>query len=418
MSVDREIFVYFDDCNANEPTLLGKLLAQETRGKEFFSFAFSDNFLRQKQHVPLLDPELQFYAGAQYASAGMFGFFLDSCPDRWGRKLMQRRAATQARNTGKATIRLRESDYLLGVYDETRMGALRFKLAPSGAFQNDDSSMAVPPLARLRELEEASRHLEQSEEISNVDKWLNMLVAPGSSLGGARPKANVRGLDGELWIAKFPSHKDQSNVAAWEYATMLMARDCGINVPPCELRTLSRYGATFLVKRFDRIGERRIHFASAMTLLGHNDGIDSSDGASYLELAQFIIQNSALPDDDLHELWRRIVFSIAVSNTDDHLRNHGFLLTNAGWRLSPAYDINPNPHGQGLSLNISEEDNALDFALAMEVAPLFRLKHDVAEQIIMRVKEVVTYYRDYAEKASLPRSEQDSMSPSFQAVLK
>jgi serine/threonine-protein kinase HipA len=416
MSDSRDIFVSFAGAG-DSVCPLGVLKVQETRGKEFFSFAFDEDFLLSRREFPPLDPELNFYSGAQYPSNGLFGLFLDTCPDRWGRRLMQRRAAELVRQGLRESARLRESDYLLGVCDETRMGALRFRLSPDGPFLNDDAAMAVPPLARLRELEEASRHLEEEDDPVRDDQWLSLLLAPGSSLGGARPKANVRDPDGSLWIAKFPSHNDQSNVSAWEYATMRMARDCGLQTPPCALKSFSRRGATFLVKRFDRKDGERIHFASAMTLLGRADGADAASGASYLELAQFMLQNSASPVEDLHELWRRIAFSIAVSNTDDHLRNHGFLLTQKGWRLSPVYDVNPNAQGSGLSLNISEDDNALDFALVMEVAPFFRLTRDQATEILHRIRQVGASFRTYADQAGIPRGDQEEMSGAFRACL-
>ena len=192
-----------------------------------------------------------------------------------------------------------------------------------------------------------------------------------------------------------------------------MARESGMDVPECRLEKFSKQGSTFLVKRFDRKGKRRIHFSSAMTLLGKTDGADSQDGSSYLELAEFIMRYGAEPERDLRELWRRIVFSIAVSNTDDHLRNHGFLLSNAGWRLSPAYDINPNPQGYGLSLNISESDNALDFSLALANAHSFRLSSSEAECILKKVKGVVSRWKTYAYAVRIPRSKQEPMATAF-----
>ena len=407
----RDIYVYFDHQSEKEPVPLGILSTQTLRGKELFSFAFDDAFLTRPD-IQLLDPDLQFYAGPQFTDRANFGLFMDSAPDRWGRKLMQRREALRAKQAGEKPRTLLESDYLLGVFDETRMGALRFKSSPDGDFQNSDLVTTVPPWTRLRELEEACRHLEREETATEHEKWLTMLIAPGSSLGGARPKANVADPAGNLWIAKFPSHRDESNVSAWEYAAMLMARDAGLNVPECRVEKISQAGATFLVKRFDRIGTRRIHFASAMTLLGKTDGASEETGCGYLELAQFITRYGAEPQKDLAELWRRIVFSIAISNTDDHLRNHGFLLARQGWRLSPAYDLNPNADGTGLSLNISDIDNALDFDLALEVAPMFRLSSGDAEKMLVRIRKVVSQFRNYAGR-DISRAELERMSPAF-----
>lgn len=410
----EDIFVYFDHCSEAKPVLLGVLSPMSLRGKELFSFSFNETFLKRKE-LPPLDPDLQFYSGVQFVNKPNFGIFMDSAPDRWGRKLMQRREAMRAREAGEKPRTLSERDYLLGVFDETRMGALRYKLTPDGEFQSNDRVLAAPPWARLRELEEASRHFERENVGDSHSKWLALLFAPGSSLGGARPKANVTDSLGNLWIAKFPSHRDEYNVSSWEYASMLMAREAGINVPECRIEKFSKDGSTFLVKRFDRICGRRVHFASAMTLLGKTDGADATEGSSYLELAQFIEQYGARPQEDLPELWRRIVFSIAISNTDDHLRNHGFLLTKQGWELSPAYDINPNPDGKGLSLNISDIDNALDFGLAMEVAPLFRLGTESANKMLKRIREIVSHYSSYAKRASIATAEVELMRSAFNA---
>lgn len=410
---EKTIYVYFDhQAVSMESELLGILSVQINRGKEIFSFAFDRSWLTNHPEQNL-DPDLQLYAGPQYTQKPNFGLFMDSAPDRWGRKLMQRREAIRARQTGENPVILNESDYLLGVYDETRMGALRFKLQPDGNFVNDDRAMSAPPWARLRELEEACRHLDDGSSDTEHEKWLSMLLAPGSSLGGARPKASVTAPDGTLWIAKFPAHSDQANTSAWEYATMQMARDAGLDVPEFKQETLSKFGSTFLVRRFDRQGGKRVHFASAMTLLGKTDGADAQTGNSYLELAEFITKYGASPDCDLQELWRRIVFSIAVSNTDDHLRNHGFLLTDAGWRLSPAYDLNPNPQGGGLSLNISDHDNSLDFALAQEVAPFFRVTASDADKILKKITDTVARWRDYAARAGISHSEQLDMKTAF-----
>jgi len=413
MNTGKSIFVYFDHRSARRaPVLLGMLTAQQVRGKEVFSFEFSKEWLKQNPGQAL-DPDLQLYAGPQFTLKPNFGVFMDSAPDRWGRKLMQRREAYRARREGESPRILMESDYLLGVHDEARMGALRFKTSPDGSFLNDDQAMAAPPWARLRELEEASRHVDDDSTDSEREKWLAMLIAPGSSLGGARPKACISAQDGSQWIAKFPSHKDTSNTSAWEYAVMLMARDAGLNVPEIKLEHFSKYGSTFLTKRFDRNGSERIHFASAMTLLGKMDGADAQQGESYLELAEFIMRYGARPDVDLRELWRRIVFSIAVSNTDDHLRNHGFLLAESGWELSPAYDINPNPQGHGLSLNITDTDNSLDFELAMDVAPFFRIGDSEAKKILDKVSSTVAKWRRYATGAGIGHAEQEEMEPAF-----
>jgi serine/threonine-protein kinase HipA len=294
------------------------------------------------------------------------------------------------------------------------MGALRFKLDESDDFVSHDGELAVPPWTSLRELESACRHYEEEAPLdSEHDKWLAMLLAPGSSLGGARPKANVMDNKGDLWIAKFPSRSDSTNTGAWEMVAHELGTLSGLKLPECRIEKLSKHGSTFLTKRFDRNGTERFHFSSAMTLLGKTDGDNFSSGCSYLDMAQFIVQHGADPSEDLEELWRRIVFSIAISNTDDHLRNHGFLLTSQGWKLSQAYDINPIPNGTELALNISMDDNSLDFDLALSVAPKFRVEDSKAKEIIKTVKGSVGNWRDIAQKLKIPRSEIESMAFAF-----
>jgi len=411
----KHIYVYADWEDLKAPTRMGCLHSELARGKEIFSFEFDPEWLKTGS-ARALDPDLQMYAGRQYADSGKhgFGLFLDSSPDRWGRQLIRRREAIQARHENRPVCQLHESDYLLGVHDITRMGALRFALAEPGGFLDHDDELAAPPWTSLRELEAACRHYEdESPSDTQHEKWLNMLLAPGSSLGGARPKANVMDTSGHLWIAKFPSRSDHSNTGAWEMVVYELARKIGLTVPACRVEQFSRHGSTFLTRRFDRSAGRRIHFASAMTLLGRRDGDDYTSGCSYLDIAQFIVQQGARPNEDLKELWRRIVFSISVSNTDDHLRNHGFLLTPQGWILSPAYDINPDPSGGGLSLNISENDNALDFDLALSIAPQFRLNTAQARDRVATIRETVSHWRELALKQKLPRMEIDTMASAF-----
>ncbi|MBL7735924.1 MAG: type II toxin-antitoxin system HipA family toxin [Chitinophagaceae bacterium] len=411
----KEIQVYAHWQGLQEPSLMGVLSVSPAKGKESFSFEYADAWLKSG-FSQMIDPDLQLYSGAYYPRDDKpnFGVFLDSCPDRWGRALMQRREAAIAKQEDRAAKRLLESDFLLGVYDGHRMGALRFKLDNDGPFLNDNKAMAAPPWTSLRELEHASLKFEED----NTDdpeylKWLAMLIAPGSSLGGARPKASVMDAHSNLWIAKFPSRNDDKDIAAWEMVTNQLAINAGLNVAEGKLLQFNNKYHTYLTKRFDRTAAgERIHFASAMTLLGHIDGEDASS-ASYLELMEFISRHGAAVEDDLEELWRRIVFSICVKNTDDHLRNHGFLLTEKGWLLSPAYDINPNEYGKGLSLDITEADNSLDLDLAMEVAGYFRLSDDKASQIIEQVSAVVKDWRKIAANYKISNAEQERISAAF-----
>ncbi len=413
----KEIFVYADWVELGKPVLMGILSVDVLRGKEIFSFEYSNDWLKLN-YAPVLDPDLGFYSGVQYLrdERPNFGLFLDSSPDRWGRVLMKRREAILAKTENRSVQTLRESDFLLGVYDLHRMGAVRFKLDPNGVFLDNNKDYSAPPWTSIRELEHASLELEKNIEQDNPDllKWINLLMAPGSSLGGARPKASVQDTNGALWIAKFPSRNDETDIGAWEMVANELAQKSGIRMADALVKKFNKRHHTFLTKRFDRTqaGER-LHFASAMTLLGYNDGVGADDGVSYLELIEFIIQNGTNVNADLEELFKRIVFSIAVSNTDDHLRNHGFLLTQNGWTLSPAYDINPNQYGTGLKLNISENDNSLDFNLALSVAPYFRLTEKEAVKLIDKIKAVVSGWEKTADKYKIPRIEQEMMRSAF-----
>ncbi|WP_435135681.1 type II toxin-antitoxin system HipA family toxin [Formosa sp. A9] len=413
----RTIYVYADWLELGAPVLVGELYSEALRGKEIFSFAYHSDWL-QSDYAYQLDPDLGLFEGVQYLNdeKSNFGLFLDSSPDRWGRVLMKRREAALARKEERRVDRLFETDFLLGVFDGHRMGALRFKLKKDGPFLNDNKELASPPWTSIRELEQISLRLEDDDSLDDPDylKWLQMLVSPGSSLGGARPKASVLDNEGHLWIAKFPSKNDGDDIGGWEMVIYELAIQSGIKMADSQAEKFSSSQHTFLTKRFDRtsLGER-IHFASAMTLLGYTDGTDASTGASYLELVDFITKHGASPENDLKQLWRRIVFSICVSNTDDHLRNHGFLLTDKGWVLSPAYDINPVETGTGLKLNISEDDNALDLDLALEVAPYFRVEAAEASQIINQITQVVSSWGVIANKYGLSRREQELKASAF-----
>lgn len=413
----KAIQVYAHWQGMEEPIFMGTLFAAPSRGKEIFSFEYDPAWLKTP-YAQSLDPDLGLFAGPQYARDGNdnFGLFLDSSPDRWGRVLMQRREAQQAKAEERDIRALMESDYLLGVYDSHRMGALRFRLSEDTPFLDNQKSMPTPPWAKLRDLEYASLQLERdnAENESDYLKWLNMLIAPGGSLGGARPKASVLDEAGHLWIAKFPSRRDEINIGKWEYLIYILAKDAGINVAQSEIRNFSGDYDTFLTKRFDRTetGDR-LHFASAMTLLGKKDGEGGDTGVSYLDLASFLIKHGAQAKNDLEQLWRRIVFYICVSNTDDHLRNHGFMLKGRGWVLSPAYDMNPVATAGGLALNISKEDNRQDLELARSVALYFRVEKEHAETIISEVKFAVQNWQVLAKKLGIPSREINLMKGAF-----
>lgn len=356
----KKLFLFLDEA------FLGTIRLDSVRGHETVMFHYDSSYL--KIPPPLLDPHILPLPGPQFPVNGeWFGFLSDVAPDRWGRKLIRRREKRP----------LMESDYLTGVCDLTRHGALRIKTDKDGPFVAADLGNAAPPWTTLRKLECAARHFDADEQDDDSEKWIQDLLLPGSSLGGARPKANVTAPDGSLWIAKFPSVKDEWDVGAREYETNVLARRAGLNVPEAKCQKLSKTGTTFFSKRFDRDGERRIHYASAMTMLGATDG---EDDHSYLEIAEFIASNSADPTADLRELWGRMVFSMLVNNTDDHLRNHGFLLTRSGWRLAPMFDVNPNPGGG---------DSALDRGDPIRDADYYRLTKAEAQSRYKTLSRIV-----------------------------
>lgn len=382
MAENKIVYVY-EEFFSNEPSLMGELRIQGIRGTEVCSFIYDNAWLRNNR-IPRIDPNLEYFSGPQYVDGEkkQFGVFMDSAPDRWGRMLMNRRRLS----TGDKTP-LRESDYLLGVDDYSRLGAIRFSLEKGGKFISDEKNMSAPPIEKLKDIEFAASEYEKDENFLD-EKWISLLLAPGSSLGGARPKANVVDLDDSLWIAKFPSKHDAWDSGLFEYVTYELARLCGLNTMPSKLLKFSERGSTFLVKRFDRNGKKRIHFASSMCLLDKTDG--ESSECSYLDLADFIRSNGCNVEADLAELFKRIVFSILVKNTDDHLRNHGFLLMKNGWVLSPLFDVNPNPDGMYLSMTIDGMDNSLNLDSAIAVSFAFGIDEKAARDIVDEMSSIIS----------------------------
>ena len=355
-----KLYIHLDE------TFIGTVTADSVRGHETWTFQYDEDYV--KASVPLIDPAIVNVRGPQFPRLkGGFGFLSDIAPDRWGRKLIKRREKRE----------LKESEYLLGVCDWTRQGAIRIKLEKDGPFVAEGREDAAPPWTTLRKLEDSARHLDADERGDGEERWLRDLFRPGTSLGGARPKANVTAPDGSLWIAKFPSERDERDVGALEYETSVLARKVGLNVPETKAQRLSRAGTTFFSKRFDRDGARRMHYASAMTMIGAADG---EEGHSYLEIAEFLARFGADPEADLHELWTRMVFSQLVRNTDDHLRNHGFLLTPKGWRLAPMFDVNPNPDGG---------ENALEMGDLIGDAEYYRLTKSAAQERYAELKLLI-----------------------------
>ncbi len=413
----KTVYVY-DSFSSDSPSLLGILYISVIRGTESYAFEYSRDWLSKTNLSISLDPELMPYPGRQFPSGkNIFGLFADASPDRWGRVLIKKRERILAEKEDRKPRKLHDSDYLLGVFDETRMGGIRFRSDPAGPFLADDKETAVPPWARLRSLEEATRNY-QNDESGLSEQWIEQLIKPGSSLGGARPKATVVDEHKQLWIAKFPSKNDENDSGAWEMTVHELAAMCGLSVPEARLEKFSQLGSTYLVKRFDRNGSVRIHYASAMTLLGKTDGASAADGTSYLDIAAFIKAYGANPKSDLRELWKRIVFNMAVSNTDDHLRNHAFILSHNGWRISPLYDVNPVPYGEELSLNVNESDNRINTELAIDTAERFGLgKNEAVKTAAEIIKTVESNWRRIAADFGITRGQIESMRPAFGLIL-
>ena len=396
----ESLWVWLDDPAFGPLQRIGTL-SRGDRGS--VRFAYEPSWLKHAHAFPL-DPELDLTAGEYFPGGSNFGVFLDSCPDRWGQILMKRREAVEAREEGRTPRTLGAWEFLLGVQDCTRMGALRFSRPDGGAFLADEARSA-PPVARIAELQAVAWELtrKKQDDLDKIKEWLKVLVAPGSSLGGARPKANLVDEDGSLWIAKFPSSDDDYDVAVWEKLLQDLAGRCGITVPKSRLLQIGGGYHTFLVQRFDRNGGRRRFFASAMTMLGHQD----TDDASYLELAEFIATYGE-PErigGDLRELFTRVAFNVATANRDDHLRNHGFLRSPSGWRLAPAFDMNPSFKKDEHVLSLDLYSRKPDLELLLSTAQFYRLGTDAAGKIIDEVCKVVGDWHGHARKLGLSAQE-------------
>jgi len=415
MAGKTAIIVYAHWVGMDDPKCIGVLSAQHAKGRKAFSFEYDKEWISSKEQL-LLDPDISWYSGPQYPNGKEnFGVFMDSMPDTWGRKLMKRSAFQQAREQGKTAPTLYDIDFLLGVYDESRMGALRFKLDVEGPFVDHNKAYPTPHWSNVRELQHGAAIIETGEENDDIKKWLDVLIAPGSSLGGARPKANILDDNNHPWIAKFPAQADIIDKAAWEYIAYQLALMAGIEMAASRIEKVSGKYHTFFTKRFDRLKGERVHFASAMTMTANNEDTIKDNPASYLDLAEFIQYSGANNRADLHQLWKRIIFNIAVSNTDDHLRNHGFILKEDGWRLSPAYDINPSIDKDGLALNIDTNDNSLNFQLAKSVGEFFQLNNQQMDKIIKEVTTATGNWKKIADKIGISRAEQELMTKAFKS---
>jgi serine/threonine-protein kinase HipA len=416
----KTVEVHLDGSVPGESCLMGELHGQSGSGSEIFSFEYDPAWLKREDTFEF-DPDLQLVTGPQYPAQTRknFGIFLDSAPDRWGRVLMQRRENLRAREEAQRPRRLSEWDYLLGVHDETRLGALRFRSPETGVFLDNDDQLAAPPLTSLRELQAASlgfeRHIDE-EAHPEYARWLRRLVAPGSSLGGARPKASVRDEAGKLCIAKFPSKADTRDIGAWELLASRLAGKCGIAVPSARVLSLgeSPY-STFLVRRFDRTDQgSRLAFVSAMTLTRKRDG---EEGGSYLDLVELLQRQGAHTLADTHQLYRRIAFNVLIHNTDDHLRNHGFFVSRDGIRLSPAYDLNPSIDRGELTLTINETESLCDIEVVRSAHGFYELSLTAADTIIAEVQDAVATWETEATALGLSRAEQAGIADAFQTGM-
>lgn len=385
----KTIYVYADFDWLKETELVGELTCENLRGKERYGFSFDPLWL--KHHSDLfLSADLHNYIGQQYTAIerDIFGCFSDALPDRWGRLLFNRREQTCATTEHRPLRHLTSWDYLIGVDDFSRIGGFRFKVSKEGDFINTDTTLRIPPLANINDLLTASQEVEKSVSNNTLSdtQWIEQLICPGTSLGGARPKANVYD-NGKLYVAKFPSHTDEYDVGLYEYQACQLAQKVGIKTPSTRIIKTNHKYHIFLSERFDRgSNNKRIHFASAMTLLGLTDGDNASNNHGYLDIVNVIIQHCTDVENNLQELYRRVAFNICIGNTDDHFRNHGFLLTPRGWTLSPVYDLNPTTqHYQSLLINSTTNVADLDILLAS--CEEYMLPKSTAQRIIWEVKE-------------------------------
>lgn len=416
----ERLLVYADFNWLNKPELVGELCYEKLRGSDSYAFKFDENWLSIHTGIKLSE-DINNYPGMQYTQPGndIFGCFSDALPDRWGRTLLKRREQIQASEEKRAVRSLSSFDYLMGIDDFSRMGGFRFKRELEGDYINVSPSLKIPPLTEIRELIHASQEVEKSEDndVLPEKKWITQLIQPGTSLGGARPKAGVLDEMGNLCIAKFPSKKDDYDTGIWEHFSHLLAQKAGIQV--AQTRVLDGLGKyhTLLSRRFDRTDEaKRIHFASSMSLLGLKDGDNAQSGFGYLDIVDFIIQGCCDVEKNLHELYRRVAFNICIGNSDDHFRNHGFLLTPKGWTLSPAYDMNPtlNEHQ---SLLINESSNKADIRVLLDSCESYMINKEEAEIIIHDVQAAVSKWENLAIQLQIPIRERNIFKDRFKLNL-
>ena len=401
----KKITVFADFDFLATPQEIGTLGYERVRGKDHFVFEYSREWLKKHGGIMLSGdlmnvPSLQHPRGAD----SVFGFVKDSFPDRWGRLLLDRRERLKAQAEGRPVRMLTNFDYLTGIEDFTRMGGIRYRDEDSDSYMNDSAKFLVPPIESLRALCDACHEIESAEERNELpeQRWIDQLIDPGTSLGGARPKANVIDADGKLYVAKFPSKKDLDNTELIEHFSHRLAAAAGINVANTHTIKISKDRHLLLSERFDRTADgRRKHFASAMSLLGFDDGAGSSTGNGYLDIVDFILQGCVDVQQNLRELYRRVAFNVMFGNTDDHFRNHGFLLTPKGWTLSPAYDINPGTKLHQCLL-IDQYTEQSDANTLLHASGSYMFEQQEASEIIDQVRTAIKDWRATATELQVP----------------
>lgn len=416
----ERLLVFADFDWLDKPELVGELCYEKLRGSDSYAFQYDEHWLKGHAEVKLSE-DINNYPGMQYTQPGqdVFGCFSDALPDRWGRTMLKRREQILASEEKRAVRSLSSFDYLMGIDDFSRMGGFRFKKELEGEFINVSASLKIPPLTELKDLLHASREIEKSEEANVLPekKWIAQLIQPGSSLGGARPKASVLDEKGNLCIAKFPSRKDDYDAGLWEHFSHLLAQKAGIEVAQTKvLGGLGKYH-TFLSRRFDRKDEaKRVHFASSMSLLGLKDGDNAQGGYGYLDMVGFILQGCCDVEQNLQELYRRVAFNMCIGNSDDHFRNHGFLLTQKGWTLSPAYDMNPTLN-EYQSLLVNESSNKADISVLLDSCESYLIKKEIAANIIQEVQTAVSGWESLAVQLQIPVREMTLFKDRFKLNL-
>ena len=394
--------------------LIGRLNYERIRGAESYGFEFDNEWLK-KFGGTILGEDLRNFPGLQYSQDRIFGCFADALPDRWGKTLLDRRESIEAEEQNRPPRQLSSFDYLKGIDDFSRMGGFRFKTSMDGDFINDTKKLKIPPITYIRELFAAAQEIEKSEELSQrpEKKWIMQLIDPGTSLGGARPIAAVIDTDGRLAVAKFPSRFDDYDIGLWEHFCHLLAQKAGINTAETTVIETGKKYHALLSKRFDRTPDgRRVHFASSLSMTGFQDGDGAKNGKGYPDIADFIIRCGGNAEKDLQQLFRRIAFNICVGNTDDHFRNHGFLLTPKGWILSPAYDLNPTTKTYH-ALMITPSSNESDLDGLLKSSDVYMLDYNAAKEIVTEVLSAVKDWQNIATQLQISKSEMKRFSARF-----